>query len=152
MRLWSIHPKYLDNIGLVALWREWILARRVLEGKTRGYRNHPQLLKFKNYEKPLDLIDAYLYQIYLEANNRRYYFNISKIRVIELYGVSKVTRGQLIFEFNHLLKKLEKRNRKWFEKLKNLDPKEIESNPVFQIVEGNVEYWEKSPNKRGRNN
>ncbi|MEM3614630.1 MAG: pyrimidine dimer DNA glycosylase/endonuclease V, partial [Nitrososphaerales archaeon] len=82
MRLWSIHPKYLDSRGLVALWREGLLAKRVLEGKTRGYVNHPQLIRFKLYDKPIDLIDAYLTQIYYEAEKRGYLFDYSKIRCI----------------------------------------------------------------------
>ncbi|MGY0287603.1 MAG: pyrimidine dimer DNA glycosylase/endonuclease V [Candidatus Methanodesulfokora washburnensis] len=144
MRLWSIHPKYLDRIGLVALWREGLLAKRVLEGKTRGYRNHPQLLRFKEHDRPLDLIDAYLFQIYLEARRRGYSFDSSKIRDIELLGVLEVTRGQLEFEFAHLLRKLEMRDREKFEELKNLDPKDIEPNPIFMVIEGRVERWEKS--------
>nr|WP_243687290.1 pyrimidine dimer DNA glycosylase/endonuclease V [Methanobacterium formicicum] len=51
MRLWSLHPKYLDVKGLVALWREGLLARAVLKGKTKGYTNHPQLIRFKNQKK-----------------------------------------------------------------------------------------------------
>jgi hypothetical protein len=144
LRLWSIHPKYLDRIGLVAVWREGLLAKRVLEGKTRGYRNHPQLLRFKEYDRPLDLIDAYLFQIYLEARRRGYSFDSSKIRDIELLGVLEVTRGQLEFEFAHLLRKLEMRDREKFEELKNLDPKDIEPNPIFMVIEGRVERWEKS--------
>jgi hypothetical protein len=144
LRLWSIHPKYLDRIGLVAVWREGLLAKRVLEGKTRGYRNHPQLLRFKEHDRPLDLIDAYFFQIYLEARRRGYSFDSSKIRDIELLGVLEVTRGQLEFEFAHLLRKLEMRDREKFEELKNLDPKDIEPNPIFIVIEGGVERWEKS--------
>ncbi len=151
MRLWSIHPKYLDRIGLVAVWREGLLAKRVLEGKTRGYRNHPQLIRFKRYEEPLDLIDAYLYQIYLEAKKRGYKFNSSKIRFIELREAVKVTRGQLEFEFIHLLKKLEKRDKKKYEELKNISFKNIEPNPVFQVVEGGIEEWEKTSSSRKHN-
>ena len=43
MRLWSIHPRYLDSMGLVALWREALLAQAVLRGETKGYKFHPQL-------------------------------------------------------------------------------------------------------------
>jgi len=46
MRIWSLHPKYLDAKGLVALWRDALLARHVLQGKTTGYKNHPQLNRF----------------------------------------------------------------------------------------------------------
>ena len=60
MRLWSIHPKYLDSKGLVAVWREGLLARSVLDGKTKGYKNHPQLIRFKNQKEPLLFLDTYL--------------------------------------------------------------------------------------------
>ncbi|WP_227410938.1 pyrimidine dimer DNA glycosylase/endonuclease V [Thermosphaera chiliense] len=143
-----MHPKYLDRIGLVALWREGLLARRVLQGLTKGYRNHPQLARFKKYEKPLDLIDAYLYQVYLEACARGYRFSLSKIRVVELHEAVEVTRGQLIYEFNHLIRKLEKRDKAWLERIRGVDPSSIEANPVFRVVEGDVEEWEKSNNKR----
>ena len=36
MRLWSLHPRYLDAKGLVALWREGLLAQAVLKGQTKG--------------------------------------------------------------------------------------------------------------------
>ncbi len=143
MRLWSIHPKYLDRVGLIAVWREGLLAKRVLESRTKGYRNHPQLLRFKGYEKPVDLIDAYLFQIYLEARRRGYSFDYSKIRDIRLQGVLTVTRGQLEFEFAHLLKKLEIRDKEKLEELKGLNPKDIEPNPLFRVVDGDVEQWEK---------
>ncbi|MCS7136625.1 MAG: pyrimidine dimer DNA glycosylase/endonuclease V [Aigarchaeota archaeon] len=143
VRLWSIHPKYLDRVGLVAVWREGLLAKRVLEGRTKGYKKHPQILRFKKYERPIDLIDAYLFQIYLEAKKRLYSFDLSKIREVHLLGVITVTRGQLEYEFNHLIKKLEKRDKNRFEMLKNLDPKRIEPNPVFRVVEGEIEEWEK---------
>jgi hypothetical protein len=148
-RLWSIHPKYLDRIGLVALWREGLLARSVLQGFTKGYRNHPQLARFNRYEKPLDLVDAYLYQVYLEACGRGYRFNSSKIRMIELREAVEVTRGQLAYEFNHLLGKLEKRDRKWFERIRGVDPWSVEANPVFKIVEGGIEEWERLKKSRG---
>ena len=142
MRLWSIHPRYLDRIGLVAVWREGLLAKRVLEGKTKGYRNHPQLLRFKGYRKPVDLIDAYLFQVYLEAERRGYSFDRSKIRIVKMRGALAVTRGQLEYEFVRLLKKLEARDEKKFEELKGVDPKTIEPNPVFEVVDGEVENWE----------
>lgn len=67
MRIWSIHPKYLDIKGLVALWRETLMAKHALEGKTRGYKNHPQLNGFKELKKPVDGINQYLTFVYDEA-------------------------------------------------------------------------------------
>ncbi|HKX52383.1 MAG TPA: pyrimidine dimer DNA glycosylase/endonuclease V [Nitrosospira sp.] len=37
MRLWTLHPRYLDTKGLVAAWREALLAQKVLSGLTSGY-------------------------------------------------------------------------------------------------------------------
>ena len=130
-------------MGLVAAWREGLLAKRVLEGKTRGYCYHHQLSRFKGYEKPVDLIDAYLFQIYVEAKRRGYSFDNSKIKGVKLQGALAVTRGQLEFEFAHLLKKLETRDKKKFEELKGLNPETIEPNPVFRVIDGKVERWEK---------
>lgn len=64
MRLWSIHPKYLDRIGLIALWREAILAQKVLKGETKGYRHHPQLIRFKSHCDPEGAIGKYLLEVW----------------------------------------------------------------------------------------
>ena len=80
MRIWSIHPKYLDSKGLVALWRETLLAKHVLEDKTKGYRNHPQLNRFKSYSEPLAAINLYLNGVYNEALNRQYNFDYTKFK------------------------------------------------------------------------
>ncbi|WP_245747334.1 pyrimidine dimer DNA glycosylase/endonuclease V [Frateuria terrea] len=49
MHLWTPHPKHLDRQGLLALWREGLLARAVLRGQTRGYRQHPPLERFRGH-------------------------------------------------------------------------------------------------------
>jgi hypothetical protein len=36
MRLWSLHLKYLDAKGLVAVWG--LLAKKVSKEKTKGYK------------------------------------------------------------------------------------------------------------------
>ena len=60
MRLWTLHPRYLDPQGLVALWREALLARAVLRGEIRGYRHHPQLDRFRAQAAPVSALNAYL--------------------------------------------------------------------------------------------
>ncbi len=135
VRLWLIHPKYLDCKGLIAVWREGLLAKKVLEGKTRGYTNHPQLKIFKEHEKPVDLINAYLFQIYLEAQRRGYSFNFSKIEPLNLKEVVTVARGQLKDEFRLLLEKLKTRDKKKFEEIKNLELDSVEPNPIFRVAE-----------------
>ena len=143
MRLWSLNPKYLDSKGLLAVWREGLLAKKVLEGKTKGYKNHPQLIRFKNFEKPLAAINSYLYYIFLESQYRGYSFDKSKIKRIELRNIITVTKGQLKFELEHLLKKLNIRDTEKFNEIKKLNIINIETNPIFKVIEGKIEHWEK---------
>jgi len=141
MRVWSIHPKYLDSKGLVALWRETLLAKNVLENKTTGYKNHPQLTRFRESKKAIDCIDQYLWEVYKEAERRNYSFNKNKIRQIIKSISLTVTTGQLDFEIEHLKAKLKLRDR---EKLKELlATKKFEPHPLFKIIEGKIEPWEK---------
>src|SRR5258705_13480398 len=79
MRLWTVHPRYLDPKGLVAAWREALLAQKVLVGTTRGYRHHPQLTRFQEQADPLATIATFLGGIADEAESRGYHFNASKI-------------------------------------------------------------------------
>lgn len=79
MRIWSLHPKYLDAKGLVALWREALLAKHVLEGKTKGYTMHPQLWRFRHSENPLASINRYLMGVYDKALYSGYSFDRSSI-------------------------------------------------------------------------
>lgn len=140
MRIWSVHPKYLDAKGIVALWRETLLAKNVLEGNTKGYKNHPQLNRFKAVEKPLEAINQYLAEVWNEATRRGYNFDRTKIDFDFQKIKIDVTIGQLQYEFNHLLKKLEQRDPeryKQFEKLKMVDCAEI-----FDVKEGEIEKWE----------
>ncbi|MDG6220394.1 MAG: pyrimidine dimer DNA glycosylase/endonuclease V [Candidatus Thermoplasmatota archaeon] len=140
MRLWSIHPKYLDQKGLVALWREGLLAKAVLEGKTQGYRNHPQLIRFRNMEKPTLAINAYLFVVLEEAKTRGYCFDALKLGSAGMKKIL-VTNGQLEYEFNHLLSKLKDRDLERYQELKKME--DIQTHPLFTAVEGKVEEWEK---------
>src|SRR6476620_8040583 len=110
MRIWSLHPKYLDSKGLVALWRETLLAKHVLEGKTKGYKNHPQLNRFKKSKYPLELVNQYLGEVYEEAKTRNYNFDRDKIDWTFKKRKIPVTKGQVEFEAAHLLSKLRKRD------------------------------------------
>jgi hypothetical protein len=101
MRLWSLHPKHLDAKGLVALWREGLLARHVLYGKTKGYTHHPQLDRFRAQRDPRAAIDAYLSAVVREANARGYRFDASKIEMRRPCNM-KVTDAQLAYEWKHL--------------------------------------------------
>ncbi len=139
MRIWSIHPKYLDSKGLVALWREALLAKHVLEGKTKGYRNHPQLARFKASPRPVAAINLYLSFVYEEAAQRGYNFDKSKFSIPKPLRIN-VTRGQMKYEFTHLLRKLKTRDTALYNKLKNT--KRPQPHPLFKVIKGEIEDWE----------
>ncbi len=142
MRIWSLHPRYLDSKGLVALWRETLLAKHVLAGKTKGYKNHPQLNRFKESENPKNAINYYLKYIWFEANDRNYNFDKSKfVEITDLKKIN-VTSGQLDFEREHLLNKLKLRDRKKYNEIAHL--KSFETHPLFNLIEGDIEPWEKT--------
>lgn len=143
MRLWSIHPKYLDTRGLVALWREALLAQKVLTGNTKGYRHHPQLIRFRSSGDPLLSIGIYLHFIADEAEARGYRFDRTKIIrcPLETFPKINVTQGQLEFEISHLMKKLLCREPAECKKLK--EQREISPHPLFEVVPGPIELWEK---------
>jgi len=141
MRIWSLHPKYLDGKGLVALWREALLAKNVLEGKTKGYINHPQLERFKNAPNPVDCINQYLKIVYDESIVRGYNFDRKKIGGDVEPLTMTVTNGQLNYEADHLLKKLLIRNAIKYNVLNS--EKEIVTHPLFRVVEGDIAGWER---------
>ena len=143
MRLWSIHPKYLDAQGLIALWMESLLAQKVLLGGTRGYKTHPQLERFKKHPMPISAIGFYLYHVSKEGKRRGYNFAKEKILALnEEIAPIKLHSGQLLFEFQHLMSKLTTRAPEEYEQL--LKIKKIELHPLFKVVEGGIEPWEKS--------
>ena len=142
MRLWSLHPRYLDPQGLVALWREALLAQAVLQGKTKGYKHHPQLKRFQESPFPRRYIAAYLQEIHTEATRRGYRFDRSKIgRATGVGGkFLKVSRGQLEYEWKHLNRKLKKRSPKWRKRFAGIG--RPEPHPQFRAVSGGIADWE----------
>lgn len=140
MRIWSLHPKYLDAKGLVALWRETLLAKHVLEGKTKGYTLHPQLIRFRKCARPLDAVNLYLSEILKEADLRNYHFDRKKINPRFKALQLAVTKGQMEYEKQHLLNKLKTRDEKQYKMMK--DQATIEPHSLFRIVDGDVEEWE----------
>lgn len=141
MRLWSIHPRFLDPAGLNACWREGLLAKYVLEGKTKGYTNHPQLLRFKKTDNALFYINAYLTSVYKEAIRRGYSYGADKIQMTESYPTLSVTVGQIAYEKEHLLEKLKKRNPDFLINLQDVSDKDL-LHPLFHMIDGEIEEWE----------
>jgi len=141
MRLWTIHPKYLDSAGLVALWREGLLAQQVLRGRTKGYRHHPQLERFQAHSQPVGMIARYLSAVYDESLARGYNFDRSKLGRSARGRRLPATEGQLLYEWSHLLRKLRTRDYARYRQVEGLrvpDP-----HPLFRVVEGGVSPWER---------
>jgi Pyrimidine dimer DNA glycosylase len=141
MRLWTLHPRYLDARGLVALWREGLLAKHVLAGKTRGYRHHPQLARFQAHRSPGAAIDAYLAGVLAEACRRGYRFDADKLDGRRVTRPLAESRGQLRYEWAHLLAKLGARDPARFEALRRL--RAPRPHPLFRLVPGPVRDWER---------
>lgn len=141
VRLWTVHPKYLDAAGLCALWREGLLAQQVLRGRTRGYRHHPQLERFRAHARPRICIASYLREVYREATTRGYRFDRSKIGAGAGRCTMRETRGQLMHEWSHLKRKLVARSRERFRKMRGVHAPE--PHPMFRIVPGAVRDWER---------
>jgi len=146
MRLWTLHPKYLDPQGLVALWRESLLARAVLRGETRGYRHHPQLARFQQHPAPLAAINAYLTEIYTEALTRSYRFDKSKLVARRSTQQITATTGQIAYEWQHLLNKLKQRNPDYFQRWHTLDAPD--PHLLFAVVPGAIAAWERPAPKK----
>jgi hypothetical protein len=141
MRLWSLHPSYLDPMGLVALWREALLAQKVLMGETRGYTRHPQLIRFRTHPDPLAFIAAYLHGVLGEAEKRGYRFDGSRIATPPFLGQVEETEGQIIHEWLHLLSKLNKRAPALYEEYRRIELPG--AHPLFKIVPGEKRDWER---------
>lgn len=142
MRLWSIHPEYLDPAGLVALWREGLLAQKVLLGQTKGYKSHPQLHRFRACSDPVASIGWYLEQVCHEADRRGYRFDASKIVQNKACRKIEVTEGQIAYEWQHLLTKLQNRSPVIYMQRQSLVMPE--THPLFVVVPGGVEEWERT--------
>ena len=164
MRIWSLHPCLLDWRALVACWRETLLAQKVLRGLTRGYTNHPQLIRFRAHPQPLEAVAAYLSGLADEADARGYSFNRALIGAGE-HGAGEngadktespyasvplipVPLGQLEYELTFLQHKVAGRDPEWERRLNKRLAARGElaacAHPLFKVVPGAIEPWEKT--------
>jgi hypothetical protein len=141
MRLWTVHPRYFDARGLVALWREALLAQKVLQGATRGYRHHTQLARFRASPDPPAAIATYLAGVLEEAKRRGYAFDGGKVAGTRLPGRIDETEGQLLYEWRHLKRKLVQRAPERYRGCRSI--KAPSPHPLFRIVAGDVREWER---------
>lgn len=142
MRLWSLHPKHLDPKGLVALWREALLAQAVLRGATKGYRRHPQIERFRAQASPVGFIAQYLRAVHAESIERGYRFDGGRIAPDGAAGWIEVPRGQIEFEWEHLRRKLDARAPKWRDAETTAAP--VLPHPLFRVVPGGIADWERT--------
>lgn len=164
MRIWSLHPSLLDRRALVACWRETLLAQKVLRGLTRGYTNHPQLIRFRAHPQPLEAVAAYLSGLADEADARGYSFNRALIGAGEDSTSENsadkaenphatvvrvpVPLGQLEYELAFLQHKVAGRDPEWEHQLSERLAARGEvaacAHPLFEVVPGAIEPWEKT--------
>lgn len=169
MRIWSLHPCLLDRRALVACWRETLLAQKVLRGLTRGYTNHPQLIRFRAHPQPLEAVAAYLFGLADEADARGYSFNRALIGAGDVSSSKNtagensadksenpyasvvripVPLGQLEYELAFLRHKVAGRDPEWEHQLRERLTARGElaacAHPLFEVVPGNIEPWEKT--------
>lgn len=149
MRLWSLHPQFLDSKGLVALWREGLLALHVLRGQTKGYQHHPQLQRFREQENPVAALNWYLHEVVHEADSRGYRFDRTKLSEPSRVPLIPVTTGQLEYETKHLKSKLQTRDPKRFALY--LNTIQLPPHPSFSVSSGDIAVWERSSFGKSKN-
>ncbi|HYY42093.1 MAG TPA: hypothetical protein VE775_05125 [Pyrinomonadaceae bacterium] len=98
---------------------------------SRGSRPQPD---------PRGAIAAYLRGLYAEACARGYRFDAENIAADDFAGRLDCTRGQLLYEWQHLRAKLRERDARKFAEVQVLAAPE--AHPLFNIVAGGVEAWE----------
>jgi len=118
-----------------------LLAQKVLLGATLGYKHHPQLIRFRMQDEPVQAIATFLTLLAAEAKLRGYHFDSSKITPTRFKGQIEETSGQLQYEWLHLKQKLELRSPARFNRYS--DVAIVEPNPLFSIVPGDIRDWEK---------
>jgi hypothetical protein len=141
VRLWSLHPQYLDRAGLTAAWREGLLAQKVLQGGTRGYTHHPQLQRFHAHPDPEAAIAAYLRELVHDATRRGYRFDASKIPIDRGPIALQVNSGQLTYEWKHLMAKLQRRAPDLA--LLHAASPSPRAHPIFRVIDGPIAEWER---------
>jgi hypothetical protein len=113
----------------------------VLRGATRGYRNHPQLARFRQHPAPVSAINHYLLHIANEADARSYCFDRSKIGAVRNRSTMTANSGQLAFELEHLRRKVLARAPSDAARLPTGTG--LRAHPLFTIHRGPIAPWER---------
>ena len=148
MRIWSLHPQYLDQKGLGGQWEEGIIAQNTLFFQEGKYLNYPVLHRVKAHQEPVAWIGMYLNEILKEANvNRGYNYNDQLIKQLKPTLPMPVTRGQLYYEWTLLQGRLQKRDPVKMSLNDGVDINNIKANPMFYVIDGDIEDWERVKEK-----
>ena len=139
-RIWSLHPKYLDGIEIFFLWRNCIMAKKILDGTEKVNRKFPHLARFESSSNPIGAINIYLSEVYKIASTHGKNFKLDKFDDSFKDISLNVTKGQMEYEVELFKKKL--RNRSSDTNALIFKIKIIEPNPLFKVVEGNKEAWD----------
>lgn len=147
MRLWSLHPRYLDKVGVVACWSEGLGGLRALQGRQKMHRNHPQLERFK--ATGVSEYSLYIYLDTLWRVQRSAQLDYSKLDplvpgyvLLRTLPTLPVTTGQIAYEQWLLYTKLRGRDERAAGRI--LCPTdEVVLHPMFYSVPGPVEAWER---------
>jgi hypothetical protein len=143
MKLWSLHPSYLDIQGLHTVWQEGLLGMMIMENQDAGFQNDPQLIRFWLSGDPMGILGFYLSEIYNEAKNRGFNFDDYKLQKINNSLTISVNSGQIDYEALELMNILQKRDKEKFRELNQIfQQKSVKTHPLFYIIEGPVEKWE----------
>lgn len=129
----------------MAVWREALLAKAVLQNRTRGYRSHPQLVRFRAHPDPVAAINTYLAGILAEGRLRGYRFDARKLRGRRTMVQIDATRGQLLFEWSHLLRKLRSRAPRARRPARATEPR---AHLLFRLTPGPIAEWESAARPR----
>ena len=148
MRIWTLHPRFLDRQGLLGQWREALQAKNALldPHHSSNVCHERQLRRFKAAKiQALSCMGVYLHAVADEMILRGYKPNVSLIPYyVGTPSLIPVTQGQVNFEIAHLMAKLTERDPSRLlplSKIRVLMSNQL--NPIFKEVGGDIESWEK---------
>jgi len=152
MRLWSFHPKYLDDQTLYLTWKKGMIAVRALTGNLAGYErtyaNHGQLVRFRQQPDPVQAISDYMHALVDEAQRRGYtyprYFKRKALPKSPNGTRMTVTAGQMECEVWRYANDILGRRRGMIQHyVRFFGIPEPDPHPIFTLVRGPVAEWER---------
>ena len=139
MRLWSLSTRQRLIEWVFSRYGAKVCLRRKCSwDKRRAIDFILNLIGFAS-ENWTATIGAYLWAVLDEARSRGYNFDASRIATERLPISISVTRGQLDFERQRLMKKLRTRDQ---DRFRILGAAVARPHPILRVVAGGLEPWE----------